>query len=214
MRKRSLNQRANIIIALIVTVIVIGGWGLTLARRIGTVNPHIKIERGREDELLARAKEVEIKAISQMMTGEVAVTADRLRGACALALAASIVSVSDKPANTATLLQKIIDKTLLPPGMTRTGERQVETDLDVMSVRSQLSPLKIEVVSIAKEQRFGPGLVVRLAADLFEGQGAQLWVSNTLDRVVLPPPFAPEQELSALGWRQEQFAAAQRENGK
>jgi hypothetical protein len=73
--------------------------------------------------------------------------------------------------------------------------------------------LKIEVVSIAKEQRFGAGMVVRLAADMYEGQGVQLWVSKTLDRVVLPPPFAMEQELIGLGWRQESMAGA-RESAK
>ncbi|HKX33279.1 MAG TPA: hypothetical protein VJ302_36720 [Blastocatellia bacterium] len=209
MWKRSLKQRANLIAALIAAVIVIVGWGLTLVWRIGTVNPRIRIERGGEEQLQARLKEVEIREVAQIMDGEVASTAGRVRSACSVALIATMVSVKERPAGTPGLLQRIADQSLLPPGVTRRGDRQLETRSDVLSVRSQMNPLKIEVVSVAKEQRFGPGLLVRLAAELFEGQGVQLWVSKTLDRVVLPPPFVMEQELIGLGWRQEPLSGAQ-----
>jgi hypothetical protein len=201
MWKRGLKLRSNTIIFLVALLVAVVSWIATLANRDSVVDPHVKIEQKPEEDLRAKLLALSIGSTMRTMTGEVSATSFRLRDACAATLAAMMATVASRSANNVT--QQMVDNRLLPPGMTRTNERQLDTQLDTLLVRTQLQPLQIEVVSLAKDKRFGPGLVVRLMEE-----GTQFWMSKTVDNVVLPPPFLANQQLLGMGWRQEELAAA------
>lgn len=141
-----------------------------------------------------------------MMEGEVARTAERVSEATALAMAASLcastAAIKDNtPRNTRELLTNLRSQNLLPPGLTLDRDSRAFTSHHgILFVRYRLHPLGIEVLSIGRDRRDGPAILVRLP-DEAEGN-AGLFIATRLDSP-LPPAFAPAAEIIAAGWSPE-----------
>jgi hypothetical protein len=150
--------------------------------------------------------------------GEVARTEERIREATGLATAASLFAVKESldkrvPESVTSLLAKVNNAGLLPPGM-----QVVEISGVVASARGQLflryraEPLGIEVVSIGKERLDGPALLVRVPDDGMSEYGARLFLATRLDEITVPAPFAHEAEVIALGFAPEPLRAVKLPN--
>ncbi|HKX33316.1 MAG TPA: hypothetical protein VJ302_36905 [Blastocatellia bacterium] len=205
--------KKNIVVWLTAGAVVIGGWSIAaIARRFQVVDPQVRLERPGGEDTQAAINRLGLQAVSKAMNGEVAATAARVRDACAVTLAASLLGMKERGLAEATVVRRLQETGLLPPGLTPTGQRNVlGTVYGSLLVRVQLNPLKVEVVSLPNDKKFGPGLLVRMAPDLPDGAGAQVWSSKVLERIVLPGAFISELELYGLGWREESLPALNRD---
>jgi len=200
--------RAGIVVGIVALAVVGFSFASSLARRIGVVEPRVRIERGNGEEAARAATRMRLQAVHQVITGEVFTTADRLREACALAIGASLVAVSEKKASSETLLKNLTERKMLPPGLTRTSQTNVfVTPSSSLAFYYRSSPIGVEVVSIAKDKKHGPALIVRVAPDIPGSEGTRVWASMKLDQVQLPRPFALESEVIAAGWQEETMQA-------
>jgi Na+-transporting methylmalonyl-CoA/oxaloacetate decarboxylase gamma subunit len=202
--KYTVKGRSGIVVGVVALLVVAFSFVSSLARRIGVVEPRVRIEREAGEDATRAATVMRLHAVHQVMAGEVSSTADRLREACALASGASLLAVSEKKATGATLFQKLTERKLLPPGATLTDRANViATASSSLILHFRSVPLGVEVVSIAKDKRAGPALIVRVAGDIPRAEGMKVWASTRLDQVQLPRPFAAESEVIAAGWQAE-----------
>jgi hypothetical protein len=193
-------------IALGVAALLIVGFSLasSLARRIGAVEPRVRIERGGAGtEAAQNAVLTRVQSVQRTLSGEVAVTAERLREASDLALCAGLLAIRGGQTE-ASLIREIRERNLLPAGARLTGKANVlATPYGTLVLRFRPSPLGIEALSIGRDKAAGPALIVRIAGDLSGAEGARIWSSTRLDEIELPRPFAPEAEVIAAGWQAE-----------
>jgi hypothetical protein len=203
--------RSGIVVGIVALLVVAFSFVSSLARRIGVVEPRVRIERGTGEDAARAALAIRFQAVQQVMGGEVSVTADRLREACALASAASLLFVSEgrRVTSAAGLLKRLTERNLLPPGLTPSDQANIfATPSSSLIFHLRSAPLGVEVVSIAKDKRAGPALIVRVAPDIPGAHGMKVWTSTKLDQVQLPGPFADEAEVIAAGWQSETMQAA------
>jgi hypothetical protein len=202
--KYTVKGRSGIVVGIVALIVV--GFSLVsgLARRIGIVEPRVKIERGAGESAARAATLMRLQAVHQVIDGEVFTTADRLRDACALASAASLLAVGERKMTSAAILKRMAEIDLLPPGLAQTDQANVfATPSSSLVFHFRFTPIGVEVVSIPKEKRYGPALIVRVAPDIPGLDGMKVWASMRLDQVQLPRPFAQESEVIAAGWQAE-----------
>jgi hypothetical protein len=200
----------------VVVALVVAAFSVA-SRRIGVVEPRVTIERGANEPEAARvATRMRLQIVRRAMNGEVAMTADRLREAAALATAASLIAVSEREvagAKNWNLLRRVAAHNLLPPGATFTEQSNALVTPHgslILHFRSRpLGSLGIEVLSIGKDKTAEPALIVRVAGDLPRAGGLKVWMATALDRAQLPQPFAPESEVIAAGWQSTDLRASQ-----
>jgi hypothetical protein len=200
--KYTVKGRSGIVVGVVALLVV--GFSLvsSLARRIGVVEPRVRIERGAGEDAARAAVLMRLHAAQQVMGGEVSASADRLREACALASAVSLLAVDEKKETVATLLRKMTERNLLPPGLAQTDQANViAAPSSSLIFHFRSAPLGVEVVSIAHDKRAGPALIVRVAPDMPAADGMRVWASTRLDHVQLPRPFTAESEVIAAGWQ-------------
>jgi len=206
-------QRRNMpmLIMGIVAALIVGSRLLSIAlpERSGGVDPRVTLTENQAQQIVERQRQQQVRAFMAASDGEVARTEERIREATGLATAASLFAVKESldkhvPESVTTLLAKVNNAGLLPPGM-----QVVESSGVVASARGQLflryraEPLGIEVVSIGKERLDGPALLVRVPDDGMSEYGARLFLATRLDEMTVPAPFAHEAEVIALGFAPE-----------
>jgi hypothetical protein len=141
--------------------------------------------------------------------GEVFQTADRIGEATALALATSLYAATEQlqgktPRGVKDLVAGVSSKGLLPPGLAMTQtEGVLASATGTISIRYRPAPLAIEILSLGKGVKDGPGLIVRVPDDSSAKGEAKLYIAGNLKEVIAPPPFAPAAEIIALGWSPE-----------
>jgi hypothetical protein len=207
--KGTVKGRSSIVVAVVALAIVGGSVASSLARRIGVVEPKVRIERGgKVSEAAQTTAHLRLQVVRRAMDGEVATTADRLREAAALAAAASLVLVNERGAIGAKgwdLIRSVAARKLLPPGAAFTEQSNVlATPYGSLVLHFRPWPLGVEVLSVGKDKNSGPALIVRVVG---EADSSKVWMATTLDRVQLPRPFADEPEVIAAGWQPESLAA-------
>jgi hypothetical protein len=207
--KGTVKGRSGIVVAVVALAVVGFSVASSLARRIGVVEPRVRIERGaKESEAERAAAHLRLQVVRRAMDGEVATTADRLREASALAAAASLVLVNESGATGAkgwNLIRSVAARKLLPPGAEFTDQANVlTTPYGSLVLHFRPRQLGVEVLSVGKDKNSGPALIVRVAGD---ADSSKVWMATTLDRVQLPRPFADETEVIAAGWQPESLAA-------
>jgi len=207
--KGTVKGRSSIVVAVVALAVVGVSVVSSLARRIGVVEPRVRIERGaKESEAERAAAHLRLQVVQRAMDGEVATTADRLREAAALAAAASLVLVNERGATGAkgwNLIRSVAARKLLPPGAAFTDQANVlATPYGSLVLHFRPRPLGVEVLSVGKDKNSGPALIVRVAGD---ADSSKVWMATTLDRVQLPRPFADEPEVIAAGWQPESLSA-------
>jgi hypothetical protein len=200
--KYTMKGRSSIVVSVIALLVV--GFSLvsSLARRIGVVEPRVRIERGRGENAAQTAALIRAQAVRQVIDGEVFTTAERLREVCSVASVGGLLAATERRATSSELLRELSNR--LPPGVTQTDQANVfASPTSSIIVRFQSAPIGVEVASVAKDKRSGPALIARVGA----GNGAKVWSSIGLDEIHLPRPFAEEAEVLAAGWRAETVEA-------
>jgi hypothetical protein len=182
-----------------------------LARRIGVVEPRIRIERSRDNNPSQAARAARYVAMQGAMAGETATTAERLREASALAAAGAWLAVTQRNANAEGLLRKLEAMEMLPAGSVIAADKgnALVTPYGALIFHYRTAPIGVEALSLGHDKAAGPALIVRVAADMPGGDALKVWSSTRLDNVQLPRPFADESEVIAAGWQAEKLSAGQ-----
>jgi hypothetical protein len=182
-----------------------------LARRIGVVEPRIRIERGRDNNPSQAARAARYVTTQAAMVGETATTVERLREASALAAAGSWLAVTQRNATAEGLLRKLEAMGMLPAGAVIAADKgnALATPYGALIFHYWAAPIGVEALSLGRDKAAGPALIVRLAADMPGGDALKVWASTRLDNVQLPRPFADESEVIAAGWQAEKLSAGQ-----
>ena len=137
--------------------------------------------------------------------GEVYRTADRLREASALALAATLYAATQEAerrsaGNVDSIIGALRSLELLPPGITPGAARMLLSDLSTIQVRFRPQPLAIEVLSFPRAASDGPALLVRLPGSGKDGDRDSIFFAERLGEVSPPAPFASTLECMRAGW--------------
>jgi hypothetical protein len=205
--KYTVKGRSSIVVGIVALLVMGVSFVSSLARRIGVVEPRVRIERGVGEDASRAATSMRLQAVRQVLDGEVFTTADRLREACALASVAGVLAVVEGKSSAAELLGQL--SAALPPGVAQTDRANIfASPSSSLIVHLRSAPIGVEVTSIGKDKRFGPGLIVRVAPDIPGANGVKIWSTTRLDNIQLPPPFAPESDVIAAGWQAETMQAS------
>src|SRR5262249_20301308 len=115
------------------------------------------------------------------------------------------------PANVNVLLLAIKNSGLMPPGLQISG-----TDGGVVSVHSNLlvryrgEPLGIEILSLGWGSNEWTSRSCWVLSDEIKDtdrKQSNIYVATSLEQMRLPSPFAPEAEIFALGFEEQQLSA-------
>jgi hypothetical protein len=204
--KWTVKGRSSTIVGIIALAIVGFSFASSCLRRIGVVDPRVTIERRKSVEAGQAATLMRLQMVHQVMTGEVSTTAERLRDAAAMATAASLLAVVERPTSTPLLLKRLAERDLLPSGVSPGESGRFVSPYGSMLLHFRPAPLGVEVISIGKDKGSGPALIVRVG-DIPGAEGIRVWASTRLDEINLPRPFADESEVIAAGWQAETLAA-------
>jgi hypothetical protein len=156
----------------------------------------------------AAAKLPTLPGAHALPDGEVERTAARVREVSALVVGLTLLSVNEaiarRPIMSVTrLLDRFAANGLLPPDVSRHAAGGVlESDRAVIYARYRVEPLAIEIVSIGREPTDGPPIIGRIATG-DENAGAMLFISRQTNSASLPEPFAPTEQVAAMGWSVE-----------
>lgn len=141
--------------------------------------------------------------------GEVERTALRVREVSALVLGLTLYAVNEglqqRSLNSVeSLLSRFTAQGLLPPGMQAQPKvGALVSPLATLYVRYRPLPLGVEVVSLSKNESFGPTLIGRIVTSATDETDASLFIARGNNNATLPPPFAPSQTIIALNWSRE-----------
>ncbi len=145
---------------------------------------------------------------ADIFRGEVFDTSVRLRetGAFGFAVCLSILdearSKRQIPGSISGLINAVASRDLMPPGLTiENGE--INSPTSKIFIRYEPEPMQLEFVSISKEARFGPALMMRFPLVSADGKNIAYFQSSQVSGVNLPPPFAPAHEVIRSGWTME-----------
>jgi len=145
---------------------------------------------------------------------EVPRTAERLRDATAVAIAASTSVIEGSlrgriPRDPAELVAYIGQRQLIPAGWLTSEPGVLQTPHGTIHVRYSPKDLTVEVISVPRNRKDGPALLIRLPDLENIGVGARYLESMQLDGIAYPAPFAPIAEIIASGWQPRLFKQTQ-----
>jgi hypothetical protein len=214
-----LRHKLPLLTTAVVVTLIIGTRFVSSVLRdsIGSVDPRVTLPPNQVQEIRERQRRQQVQAFVSTSEGEVARTEERVREATALALAASLFSATELlahriPASDHSLLSGVQKAGLLPPGIQLTDEPGLVSSVrGALRVRYRSEPLCIEVVSIGKERRDGPVLLLRVPSMIpgkDEISDVVLYMATRLDEITIPQPFASEAQIIALGFGPEPLRAA------
>jgi hypothetical protein len=165
-----------------------------------------------------KAKDKTVPQPADVFGGEVFDTSRRLRetGAFGFAVCLSILDEArtrrQLPGSINGLIQAVVSRELMPPGLTvENGE--IRSPTSNIFIRYQPEPLQLEFVSVPKDARFGPALMMRFPLTSADGKNIAYFQSSRVAGVNLPPPFAPAHEVIRSGWTQEAWRGMEISNG-
>ena len=178
-----------------------------LAKSTRTIDPRVTMESGRDTGVEAvKGTEARRSVVVTATDGEVARTADRVGEAEALALATSLYAATQQlkgrtPRTADDLLAGVAAESLLPPRLILTGgDGALASARGSLFVRYRVAPLGIEVVSLGREPRDGPAILVRAPDENSKEGGASLFLANRVSDVSVPAAFTPAANVISAGW--------------
>lgn len=181
-----------------------------LARRIGVVEPRIRIERSSDNNpsQAARGAVCDHARRDGWRDGDDSRALAQCFGACP---AGAWLAVTQRNATAEGLLRKLEAMGMLPAGSVIAADKgnALATPYGALIFHYRAAPIGVEALSLGRDKAAGPALIVRLAADMPGGDALKVWSSTRLDNVQLPRPFADESEVIAAGWQAERLAAGQ-----
>lgn len=172
-------------------------------------SPRISFQTGGVKPQATAAEKARPEAAA-VFEGEVSRTEVRLREAGAVATGAVLtglaLAMEKRPAREAgTLLAGMQQRGLLPPGVRLTPEGELAGVYGVLQLRWRAAPFGVEVLSLGRERRDGPALLLRVPETAATETGAsptptRYYHALTLSQVKVPPPFAAPTAILAHGW--------------
>jgi len=201
--KLSLVALGGLIVLLVVVVAFYSG--------ASAVDPRVTLQQERVSQGERSAPAPAALRLADAMNGEVSHTADRIAEATTMAFSAGVylagAGIKGRlPRDVQTLVAGLAQNSLLPPGLGATESAGTFVSAwGSLSVRYRPAPLGVEVISIASKPEYGPALIVRLPDEISDKGEASLYLSDRLQGVTVPAPFAPAAEVIALGWSPERL---------
>lgn len=106
-------------------------------------------------------------------------------------------------ATAAGMIKQLVDMKEQPSGAV-IGEKEntLTTPYGTLVLYHRPRPLGIEVLSLAKNKKAGPALIVRID-DMPGSDGFRIWEAQKLENIQIPQPFCPEALVIAAGWMPE-----------
>ena len=155
-----------------------------------------------------------IDSVYRWPDSEVPRTAERLRDVTAVAIAASTSvlegSLRGKIARDANeLIAYIVQRRLIPAEWVTTDPAVLKAPYGSIHLRYFPKDLMVEVISIPRDRKDGPAILIRLPDLENTRAGARYFESSQLDGIVYPAPFAPIAEIIASGWQPRLFKQTQ-----
>ncbi len=177
--------------------------------RMATVDPHVTIGDSANDPSARRAV-----SSYRWPDSEVPRTAERLRDATAIAIAAISQVVEGEivghPRRDVDEIVAAAAAHKLIPGEWRTDEPGVlQMPHGSVHIRYAPAAATIEVISVPNERTDGPAILIRIPDQENTGVGPRYFESMQLDGIVYPNPFAPIAEIIASGWQPRLFKQTQ-----
>jgi hypothetical protein len=177
--------------------------------RMATVDPNVTIGDGPATHLPAREN-----PSYRWPDSEVPRTAERLRDATAVAIAATTnvldgVMHNQMPRDAPAILKNIAERQLIPVEWLTSEPGVLAMPHGTVHLRYLRQPLTIEVISAPNDRNDGPAILIRIPDLENTGVGSRYFESMQLDGTVYPNPFAPIAEIIASGWQPRLFKQAQ-----
>lgn len=202
--KTSTRKQVLLLVAAAAALIV----AIVVARRsaclsIPLVDPVVSLERQQSaDSSSARIVSTPSNLPDE---GEVYRTADRLREASAVALAAALYAADEQvnrrhTLNVESVIAGIQSAGLLPPGVSVDGPAMLQSRFARLSLRFRSEPLGIEVLSQPQSREDGPALMVRIPGSGTEGETGSVFIADRLGDINAPVPFASISDCVRAGW--------------
>lgn len=155
-----------------------------------------------------KANNNQIRQPTNIFDGEVIDTSRRLReiGALGFAVCLSILDEAKQnkriPGSINALLNAVVSRDLMPPGLViQNGEIRSQTGKIFLRFQAQL--LRLELVSVPDDERFGPALILRFPLMSDGGKNIVYFQSVKVSNITLPKAFAPDSEIIKCGWTME-----------
>jgi hypothetical protein len=173
--------------------------------RMATVDPNVSIGDGPSAHSPAHEN-----PSYRWPDSEVPRTAERLRDATAVAIAASTNILdgamrNQMPRDAPTIITNIAQRQLIPNEWLTNQPGVLAMPHSTVHLRYLKQPISIEVVSVPNDRNDGPAILIRIPDAENTGVGARYFESMQLDGIVYPNPFAPIAEIIASGWQPRLF---------
>lgn len=172
-------------------------------RNVPSVDPTVSIERAQNDD---PSNQRSAQAAPNLPDdGEVYRTAERLREASAVALAASLYVAGEQvnrryPQTADSVIAGLRSAGLLPPGITVDGRAMLLSPFGRLLLRFRSDPLAIEVIDLPQSREDGPALMVRIPGSGPDGERGSVFIADRLGDINLPSPFASISDCVSAGW--------------
>lgn len=160
-----------------------------------------------------------IRQSANIFGGEVFDTSRRLRetGALGFAVCLSILDEARErrqiPGSINGLIKAVASRDLMPPSlMVENGE--IHSPTSKIHIRYQPEPMQLEFISVPKDARFGPALILRFPLTSADGKNIAYFQSAKVENINLPAPFAPAHEVIRGGWTLESWRGMETGEGR
>ena len=196
-------KRTLLFVAAAALILTITLANLLAHRNVPSVDPTVTIVRGYNDDS-SNQRSTQI-APNLPDDGEVYRTAERLREASAVALAAGLYVAGEQvnrryPQSVDSVIAGVRSAGLLPPGITVDGRAMLLSRFATVLLRFRPDPLAIEVIDIPHSREDGPALMVRIPGLGPQGERGSVFIADRLGDINLPSPFASISNCVRTGW--------------
>lgn len=205
-------QKAALLPAQKRRLLFIGAGALVLAvllanylahRNVPSVDPTVSIESAQNND--SSSSRVANVTPNLPDDGEVYRTAERLREASAVALAAGLYVAGEQvnrryPQSVDSVIAGFRSAGLLPPGITVDARAMLLSPFSTELLRFRSDPLAIEVIDVPHSREDGPALMVRIPGSGTDGERGSVFIADRLGDIDLPSPFASISDCVRAGW--------------
>ena len=203
-RNRTVNSRTKrtLVVGVIALFAAVMLTNFLAPRNIPSVDPTVSIERPQIEDSSVRTASTPARLPDD---GEVYRTADRLREASALALAATLYVASQQSQRRSagsvdSIISALRSQALMPPGITSDTPAMLLSDFSKLQLRFRSHPLAIEVLSLPRSTSDGPALIVRLPGSGNDNDRGSIFLAERLGEISPPAPFASTADCVRGGW--------------
>lgn len=193
------------VLLMVALILGVSGFFRILEWRRINANTQIQINDSENPGADEKTKTRKDRQSANIFGGEVIDTSRRLRetGALGFAVCLSILDEAKRqkkiPGSINAILNAVTSRGLMPPGL-EIENGEIISASGKIYLRYQPQPLQIEFVSIPKEARFGPALILQFPLTTADGKNIAYFQSTSGSNINLPKAFAPAAEIIKSGW--------------